>query len=43
MKKFLKIIGGIILIPYLFVVIIMTVCLINYNKCNTKNSKKRHS
>ena len=32
MKKFLKIIGGIILIPYLFVVIIMTVCLINYNK-----------
>ncbi len=32
MKKILKLIGGIILIPYILVVIVMTVCLLNYNK-----------
>ena len=32
MKKFLKIIGGIILIPYLLIVIVVTICLLNYNK-----------
>ena len=32
MKKILKILGGIILIPYMLVVILMTICLLNYNK-----------
>ena len=32
MKKFLKILGGIILIPYILIVIVVTVCLLNYNK-----------
>lgn len=32
MKKILKILGGIILIPYMLVVVLMTICLLNYNK-----------
>lgn len=32
MKKFLEILGGIILIPYILIVIVVTVCLLNYNK-----------
>ena len=32
MKKFLKILGGIIFIPYILIVIVVTICLLNYNK-----------
>lgn len=31
MKKFLKFIGSLLLIPYILVVIFVTVCLLNYN------------
>ncbi|MCI6265675.1 MAG: hypothetical protein MR598_02365 [Erysipelotrichaceae bacterium] len=32
MKKFLKIVGGILFIPYIVIVIVVTICLLNYNK-----------
>ena len=32
MKKFLKILGGILFIPYIVIVIVVTICLLNYNK-----------
>ncbi len=32
MKKFLKILGGILFIPYILIVIVVTICLLNYNK-----------
>ena len=31
MKKFLKFIGSLLLIPYILVVIFVTICLLNYN------------
>ena len=34
MKKFFKFLGSILLIPYIFVVVVVTICLLGYNDYN---------
>lgn len=31
MKSFLKILGGVLLVPYVLIVVVVTICLLNYN------------